>query len=91
MAFAISDSQRLRDQIVLNASRQFPQGDVQHWWHAPSGEGVRTHFSDDLLWLPYACAHYVEVTGDIGILDQDVNFIEGPALPKALKTPITHR
>lgn len=80
MAFAVSDSQRLRDQIVLNASRQFPEGDVQHWWHAPSGEGVRTHFSDDLLWLPYACAHYVEVTGDTGILDQEVNFIEGPAI-----------
>lgn len=80
MAFAVSDPQRLRDQIVLNASRQFPQGDVQHWWHAPSGEGVRTHFSDDLLWLPYACAHYVEVTGDRGILDQDVHFIEGPAI-----------
>lgn len=80
MAFAISDPQRLYDQIVLNASRQFPEGDVQHWWHAPSGEGVRTHFSDDLLWLPYACAHYVEVTGDASILDQDVHFIEGPAI-----------
>ena len=80
MAFAISDPQRLRDQIVLNASRQFPEGDVQHWWHAPSGEGVRTHFSDDLLWLPYACVHYIEVTGDAGLLDQDVHFIEGPAI-----------
>ena len=80
MAFAVSDPQRLHDQIVLNASRQFPEGDVQHWWHAPSGEGVRTHFSDDLLWLPYACAHYVEVTGDANILDQDVHFIEGPAI-----------
>ena len=80
MAFTMSDSQRLRDQIVLNASRQFPEGDVQHWWHAPSGEGVRTHFSDDLLWLPYACAHYIDVTGDAGLLDQAVNFIEGPAI-----------
>ncbi|MDO8770989.1 MAG: glucoamylase family protein [Burkholderiaceae bacterium] len=80
MAFAVSEPARLRDQIVLNASRQFPQGDVQHWWHVPSGEGVRTHFSDDLLWLPYACAHYVEVTGDAALLDEEVPFIEGPAI-----------
>lgn len=80
MAFAIGEPKRLRDQIMLNASRQFPEGDVQHWWHAPSGEGVRTHFSDDLLWLPYACAHYVEVTGDAAILDEAVPFIEGPAI-----------
>ncbi len=59
MAFAVLDPQRLRSQILLNASRQFVEGDVQHWWHAPGGEGVRTHFSDDLLWLPFACAHYL--------------------------------
>ncbi|MDO9360402.1 MAG: glucoamylase family protein, partial [Polaromonas sp.] len=82
MAFALVDPQRLRDQILLNASRQFPEGDVQHWWHAPGGEGVRTHFSDDLLWLPYACAHYIAVTGDSGILDEQVAFIDGAAIPE---------
>ena len=82
MAFAVVAPQRLRSQILLNASRQFVEGDVQHWWHAPGGEGVRTHFSDDLLWLPFACAHYLDVTGDNAILDECVAFISGAAIPE---------
>ncbi len=81
MAFAVVAPERLRQQIVLNASRQFAEGDVQHWWHAPGGEGVRTHFSDDLLWLPFACAHYVDVTADASVLDEQVPFITGAAIP----------
>ena len=81
MAFAVVEPARLRAQIVLNASRQFPEGDVQHWWHAPGGEGVRTHFSDDLLWLPYAVAHYVSVAGDHSLLDEAVPFIDGAPIP----------
>ncbi len=82
MALDMADPARLREQIVLNASRQFPEGDVQHWWHAPGGAGVRTHFSDDLLWLPYVCAHYIQATGDATILDDIVPFIEGPPIPE---------
>ena len=81
MALAWAAPQMLRDQIVLCASRQYAEGDVQHWWHSPGGAGVRTHFSDDLLWLAHACTHYVRVTGDTSLLDEPVPFIEGIAIP----------
>jgi cyclic beta-1,2-glucan synthetase len=82
LALAWTAPAMLRRQIVLAASRQFAAGDVQHWWHAPTGAGVRTHFSDDLLWLPYTCAHYLETTGDRTVLDDVVPFLEGETIPE---------
>ncbi len=82
MALAWSRPDLLRAQIVLCASRQFEAGDVQHWWHQPLGVGVRTHFSDDLLWLSHAIAHYLKCTGDVALLEQQVSFLEGQEIPE---------
>ncbi len=72
--------EQAREQIERAASRQFPEGDVQHWWHPPSGRGIRSRCSDDLLWLPFVAAHFAEVTGDSTIWDADAPFLDAAKL-----------
>ncbi|WP_404375486.1 GH36-type glycosyl hydrolase domain-containing protein [Vreelandella aquamarina] len=80
MALTFSQPATTRQHLLRAASRQFPEGDVQHWWLPHSGQGVRTRISDDRVWLAYACARYIETSHDRDVLNEPVSFLSGALL-----------
>jgi cyclic beta-1,2-glucan synthetase len=95
MALCVAKPEITREHLLRAAMRQFVEGDVQHWWLPPSGQGIRTQMTDDRVWLPYVAAYYIEVTADAAVLDEVLPFIEGDLLrdgqTEAFFTPLVSR
>ena len=82
LALLYTDPELSKKYIKNAASHQFVEGDVQHWWHPPGNRGVRTHFSDDLLWLPFVVSKYLGVTSDMNFLEEKISYLEGDQIPQ---------
>jgi len=80
MAVIVTRPDLTREHLLRAAGRQFPEGDLQHWWLVPLGQGVRTRIADDTVWLAYCAHHYIETTGDVAVLDEPIPFLSGPTL-----------
>ena len=74
----------LKQQIIKHSKHQFEEGDVEHWWHEETGRGIRTRFSDDLLWLPYLVLQYIHFTGDNSILEIETPYLKGAILEEGV-------